>query len=69
MLDGRVAVVTGAGRGLGGFVAEDRCPRGQSVEVPGGHPGEVLEALLVYTASRCASLCAPDADHFASPTG
>lgn len=37
--------------------------------VPGGHPGEVLEALLVNTASRCASLCAPDADHFASPTG
>lgn len=37
--------------------------------VPGGHPGEVLEALLVNTAPRCASPCAPDADHFASPTG
>lgn len=50
-------------------VAEGRCPRSQCGEVPGGHPGEVLEALLVNTASRCASLCAPDADHFASPTG
>ena len=35
----------------------------------GGLVGEVLEALLVNTASRCASLGAPDVDHFASPTG
>lgn len=61
-----VCVQTHCGRAV---VAEDRCPRGQSVEVPGGHPGEVVEALLVNTASRCASLCAPDVDHFASPTG
>ncbi|MFJ9244529.1 hypothetical protein [Streptomyces sp. NPDC101776] len=33
--------------------------------MPGGRPCEVGEALLVNTAS----LCAPDADHFTSPTG